>query len=216
MRSVSIGTKAFKMPNNYLPSQDGALLTWLENFKTKIALRGAVVGLTPAQITDLQTKCDAMKSAIQLVITKQEEYKSAIAGKELAKQTQLGAIRTAIANLKTHAAYTAAIGTELGVVATTSDFDPATFKADIKAEIFGGFVRIKFKKGKTDGINLYHRRKGSADWAFLARDTRSPYDDHIVLETPNQPEHWEYIAYGVLDDAQIGLPSDIVEVVFGG
>lgn len=77
-------------------------------------------------------------------------------------------------------------------------------------------MRIKFSKSSTDGVNLYHRRKGQAEWSFLARDTKSPYDDHIVLSIANQPEHWEYRAYGVIDDEEIGLASDIVEVVFGG
>lgn len=204
------------MNYSYLPNQDGTLITWLENFKAKIAIRGAAVGLTTAQITDAQAKCDSMKAALQQVIIKQEEYKAAVSAKELAKQTQLGALRAMIAALKTNTNYNTTIGSELGVVATTSDFDPATFKAHISAEIFGGFVRIKFKKSKTEGVNIYHRRKGNANWIFLARDTKSPYDDHIQLETPSQPEHWEYMAYGILDDSQIGLPSDIVEVIFGG
>jgi hypothetical protein len=36
------------------------------------------------------------------------------------------------------------------------------------------------------------------------------------LQTPGQPEHWEYQLFGVIDDAEIGLASDIVEVVYGG
>lgn len=204
------------MSNSFIPSQDSDLLTWLDNFKSKIATRGASLGLSSAQITAAQNNCDGMKNAIQAVIAKRAELKAATEAKELAKQTQLGAIRQLASQIKVNAAYTNAIGGELGILSTVADFDPAAFKAEIKAEIFGGFVRIKFKKGKTEGINLYHRRKGSAEWLFLARDTKSPYDDHIVLDTPNQPEHWEYIAYGVLNDDQIGIPSDIIEVVFGG
>jgi hypothetical protein len=30
-----------------------------------------------------------------------------------------------------------------------------------------------------------------------------------------QPEHWEYKAFGVINDDEIGQASDIVEVVFG-
>ena len=95
-------------------------------------------------------------------------------------------------------------------------FDKASYKAILTAEMFAGFVRLKFKKAGTDGVNIYHRKKRDATWHFLARDTKSPYDDHIVLVTPGQPEHWEYRAYGVIDDSEIGQPSDIVEVVFGG
>ena len=74
-------------------------------------------------------------------------------------------------------------------------------------------MRIKFVKGIAEGVNLYHRLKGTGTWLFLARDTKSPYDDHV--ETNGTPQHWEYQAYGVLNDAQIGQPSDIVEAVVG-
>ena len=56
---------------------------------------------------------------------------------------------------------------------------------------------------------------GESTWHFLARDTKSPYDDHIILAVANQPEHWEYRAFGVVDDNEIGMASDIVSVVFG-
>jgi hypothetical protein len=53
-------------------------------------------------------------------------------------------------------------------------------------------------------------------WKFLSRDTNSPYNDHTPLTTPGVPEVREYQAYGVLNDVQIGLASDIVSVTFGG
>jgi hypothetical protein len=97
-----------------------------------------------------------------------------------------------------------------------SRFDSENYKASITASIVAGCVRIKFVKNGVDGINIYNRPKGTAVWKFLARDTKSPYDDHIELATAGQPEHWEYRAFGVIDDAEIGQPSDIVEIVFGG
>jgi hypothetical protein len=36
------------------------------------------------------------------------------------------------------------------------------------------------------------------------------------LQTPAQPEHWEYQPFGVLDDLEIDLASDNLEVVYGG
>jgi hypothetical protein len=204
------------MNQSYLPKKDSELLVWLENYKEKIVTDGPTLGLSPTQVTDQQKFCETMQNAIVQVNTKKEELKSAVSAKNSAAETQLGSLRLAIANIKTLPNYTDAIGNELGVVGTHNDLDEATYKAEISVELFGGFVRIKFKKKGADGVNIYHRLKGSPNWVFLARDTKSPYDDHIVLTVPNQPEHWEYMAYGVLDDAQIGQPSDIVEVVYGG
>jgi hypothetical protein len=81
----------------------------------------------------------------------------------------------------------------------------------------GDHVEIAFKnKGPTQGINLYYRLRGESSWTYLARDTNSPYNDHTPLKVANTPETREYQAFGVLNDQQIGLPSDIVSVTFGG
>ena len=58
--------------------------------------------------------------------------------------------------------------------------------------------------------------KGQTAWNFLARDTSSPYIDNRPLATPGTAEVRETMAYGGLNDQQIGLQSDIVSVTFGG
>jgi len=201
---------------DYLPRSNAEQLIWITNFRTKIATLGASIGLTPVQITALQANCTNLITAINDVEIKKTALAASVQAKELALQTQAGNLRTEIARFKKNANYTATLGQDLGVIGLASSFDSATYKAQITAELFAGFVRIKFKKGETDGINLYHRKKGSSEWLFLARDTKSPYDDHIVLALAGQPEHWEYRAFGVIDDAEIGQPSDIAEIVFGG
>jgi hypothetical protein len=66
-----------------------------------------------------------------------------------------------------------------------------------------------------DGVNIYRRKRGEVIWQLVTRSTRSPYEHRIQLENPAQPEHWEYRAFGVIKDVEIGQPSDIVEVIFG-
>ena len=43
-----------------------------------------------------------------------------------------------------------------------------------------------------------------------------PKDDFTALAVAGTPEVREYQAFGVLNDEQIGQPSDIVSVTFGG
>lgn len=43
-----------------------------------------------------------------------------------------------------------------------------------------------------------------------------PFDDYTALAVAGTPEVRKYQAYGVLNDVQIGLASDIVTVTFGG
>jgi hypothetical protein len=201
---------------DYFPNNDATLLLWAQNYKAKIATLGAGLGLTAADITAEQSLCDELIEKITNVQTAKSAAASAVTQKEASIQTAGGALRVNNGRHKKATTYTAAIGEELNIVGTANSIDVNTYKAKISAEKFAGYIRIKFSKLGADGINLYHRKKGETQWGFLARDTKSPYDDHIELTAAGQPEHWEYRAYGVINDDEIGQASDIVEVVFGG
>src|SRR5260370_1553323 len=92
----------------------------------------------------------------------------------------------------------------------------------------GGVVQLDFDKSISDGVNIYAKRDGDADFVFLAcraevrqrraRDTAlaapksdegwSPYIDNRPLLVPTKPELREYKAVYVQSDAEIGLFSD--------
>jgi hypothetical protein len=201
---------------DYIPRNDGDLLLWAQNYKTTIATAGVTLGLTPADISTEQALCEDLISSITQVQTAKAAAASVVKQKEDVIQTSGGALRNNIGRHKKATTYTATIGETLKIVGSTNSIDITNYKAKITVEKFAAFVHIKFTKQGADGINLYHRKKGEAQWRFLARDTKSPYDDHIVLATSGQPEHWEYRAFGVINDDEIGQASDIVEVVFGG
>ena len=204
------------MVQDFIPRSEADKVIWLGNFSTNIAIQGPVVGLTPGQVLLMQSACTNIVDAIAKVESKKAAVNEAVAAKNLISSMALKAIRETSAQMKTNSSYSISIGESLGIIGAGIPFDPAAFKPEITVSNFAEFVRIKFEKKGVDGINIYHRQKGAVVWQFLARDTKSPYDDHIVLATPGQPEHWEYRAYGVIDDFQIGMPSDIVEIVFGG
>lgn len=204
------------MTNDFIPRAESALVLWCGNFKTNAPLHSSALGLTPVQITALTTSSNNIITAVATVDSKKAALNEALASKETVKTNELKAIRETVAKFKTSPGYTTAIGESLGIIGATTEFDSENYKASITASLVAGCVRIKFTKNGVDGINIYNRKKGTAVWKFLARDTKSPYDDHIELEAAGQPEHWEYRAYVVIDDAEIGQPSDIVEIVFGG
>jgi|CXWJ01.1.fsa_nt_gi hypothetical protein len=205
------------MPKNYyIPDREPELALWLQNFSSKIATQGPVLGLTAPQITALQTLCDDLVTSITKAEESKRDAQETTNAKNAQKASTLSSMRLSIKNMKSTVAYTEAIGEDLGIVGNEQPFDPATFKTTLKARTFPGYVNIEFLKGKSDGINIYGRLKGTASWIFLARDTASPYNDTRPLTTPNTPETREYMAIGVLDDQQIGQQSDVVEVTFGG
>ena len=201
---------------DFMPKQDDQLVTWLVNFQAKIATHGPVLGLTAAQVTALQDRSARVVSAIQAVASAQSALQAAVRTKETSKTTELPMLRGELNQLKANPSITDAQLADLNIVGTSSAFDPDNFRPDIIAEVVSGQVRIKFKKLGADGINLYSRLSGQTAWTFLARDTNSPYDDHRPLAAPGVPETREYQAFGVLKDDQIGQPSAIVSVTFGG
>ncbi|SRR6266542_2669451 len=76
----------------------------------------------------------------------------------------------------------------------------------------GGVVELDFDKSISDGVNIYAKRDGDADFVFLAPDTASPHIDNRPLLVGTKPELREYKAVYVLSDAEIGLFSDEVVV----
>ena len=191
------------MNQDFFPRRNAEATLWATNFKTQIATLGLIVGQTAAQNTASQVNCTKIVDAINDVETKKAALASAISAKEAIVKTQLALLRADIKHFKTHAAYTASIGDALGVVGENVGVEMNTFKPNISAALFGNIVRIKFTKNGIEGVNIYHRKKGGLTWNFLARDTKSPYDDHIVLAIASVPEHWEYKAFGVIDDNEI-------------
>lgn len=204
------------MNQSYLPGQSAALLNWLNNYKTKIQVHATVFGYDTDKVNAIVAWCDNTIAAIQQVEVKKNELKAAVNAKKAKDRTDLAALKSEISRQKLNENYTVAIGQELGIIGSNTSFDASNYKAVITVDITGGHVEIRFKKLGANGINLYHRKKGAPNWDFLARATKTPFIDVIQLSTPNQPEHWEYRAFGVKDDEEIGQPSDIVEIIFGG
>jgi hypothetical protein len=52
--------------------------------------------------------------------------------------------------------------------------------------------------------------------AYRRPQTQIPYYDESPLAVPNTPEVREYMARGVVDDEEVGEPSENKEIVFAG
>jgi hypothetical protein len=112
--------------------------------------------------------------------------------------------------------YTTAIGEDLGIIGDEDDFDADNFVPEFKGKIMPEGPKLEFGKDQTDGIHIYTRLKGVAEWNFLATDTESPYIDTRALANPNVPEVREYRCRAFISDTEIGQWSGIVSVTVGG
>ena len=204
------------MARSYFPSSDAQLLVWATNYKAKIGNYATELNLTQVQVDAEKAYCDDLIASLNNVSSKRGQLKASIGGRKTTVSTKGGALRAEIGQHKASPNFSQEIGLDLGIIAPNVTVDFANYKAQFTTEIYGGNIRIKFKKNNADGINLYGRKKGSLNWMYVARLTKNPYDYNFVLQTEGQPEHWEYRAFGVVDDAEIGVASDIVEILYAG
>lgn len=202
--------------SDFIPNKENDKKAWYGNLKTKTGTLGAGLGLLAGDITDVQTTCDGMTTAIDNHAAAQTTAKTAKAAKETAVATGEKKLRQYIRKMKTHSAYTDEKGSSLQIIGEDSAIDYSTYKPTITATVMPGRVRIDFAKDGLDGINIYVRLKGQATWQKLAYDSYSPYEDNRPLTTAGTPEHREYMAIGVIHDEEVTLQSDIIEAVYGG
>ena len=202
---------------DFIPNKRAENKAWWTNLKdngtvelAKISLAAPDIAAAVATATDQVAKMQATDDAEAALAAARTMEKAAM-------QSNEAAIRLAVRNWKTNAAYAASgIEGSLKLKGPESGFDPNTFKSVLKLSIVGGQIRVDFIKGKCDSVAIYCRLRGTVGWTRLGTDSSSPYYDTNPLANPNVPETREYMGMGVIDDIEIGLPSDIVSIVFGG
>jgi hypothetical protein len=86
----------------------------------------------------------------------------------------------------------------------------------------GGVVEMEFNLANSEGVNLYSRRDGDADFKFLTRETVPPYVDNRLpsigsaeegsMLVAGKPELREYKAAFVVADQEVSQFSDEISV----
>jgi hypothetical protein len=144
-----------------------------------------------------------------------------------------GRFRKLAAQLKAHNNYSKAIGEHLGIEADETSFDEENYKPEGSAKAVLNVVTVKFSKKGVDAQAIYSKvttgvstlppGSGSpsptpaslSQYTKIAIDFHSPYVDNRALTVAGQPELREYYLRGVLNDAEIGVPSDVIRVIVG-
>jgi hypothetical protein len=201
---------------DFLPTSDNGLVTWCTSHITKVGTQTAPLNLSATIAADETASCNTIIAAINAADVAKNSYESAVTHKNTVLTTEKAKIRNFAKDVKRNGAYTDAIGSDLGIVSTSTTFDAAGYKSVIKVENHPGYVLAKFTKKGAEGINLYGRLRGETTWNKLSFFAHSPCIDARPLAVPNQAENREYMCIGVKRDAEIGLQSDIVSIAFAG
>jgi hypothetical protein len=204
---------------DYYPSRIGDQVNWLDNFSVKLPIHGPTLGVEPADVTAsvndakfgnyvLGTWLSAVRNFSPSTTDAVDDVLTGAGGGAIVLPTftapalpagvtatppgVLTRIFALITKMKLSAAYTEAIGTDLGIVGS-QETEKATPKFLIAPEQGDGCQCVKLTFYKYGHMGVYiESRRGTGAWEFLAIDTESPYDDERPLLVAGQPEVREY------------------------
>jgi len=195
-----------------IPKKDGDFYTNLKFLGDNAPAQKAVLNISDDDLATLKADAILFKAKLDAFNTADAAYSQASVDKQNTRAAVEGRERAIIRRLKSASGYTDPIGQALKIVGSEDSTDMTTAKVDLTAAILAHGTELGFTKLKSDGVNLYTKRDGDADFEFLAHDTVSPYVDNRPLLVPGKPEVRYYKAIYVVNDEEVGYFSDVVVV----
>lgn len=224
------------MRKHYLPRGDNARLAWLNNFSSKIGTYAAALGISAVEVTAIGAYYTLLLYILNLIeairtfsqdLTKyKEKLMVAVIGSTLgdpptitipaAPATQPAGIFTILSGIvkriKGSVNYTEAIGEDLGIIGADIFDDFASVKPVLKISLDVSHPKIKYKKNRTDGINLYGDHADGQGMKFMRFVSKTTFTDMTELAAGVNSAVWKYMAIHVVDDLEVGIPGDEVVV----
>jgi hypothetical protein len=193
-----------------IPKKDADFLTQLKYLRDKAPTQQAVLNISPADLATLTADAALFEGKFTAFNDADAVYSQTSTDKQTTRAAVEGRERAIIRRFKSATGYTDAIGQLLKIIGPDDTTDLTTAKPDLSAIVKPHGVELSFTKGKSDGVNIYGKRDGDADFVFLAHDTSAPYVDNRPLLVAGKPEVRRYKAIYVVGDDEIGNFSDEV------
>ena len=223
------------MPMDFVPLQDETLVTWMEQFISRLPGYASTLGLTAADLTSAQADSEMTKYLVNVGLPAAKTaagtfaaYKESIVkgkpgGGAVPSFPTLAApptvvppgvvkrLRALVKRIKAAPGYTEVIGRDLKIIAPAQSSQPATTpKPTFRPKSLpGSVIRLTWVKGKFNGV-IVECRRGGGNWEEIGRDNYSPFDDNRAPLTAGQPEVREYRLRYFTKDQPVGDYSDTV------
>lgn len=203
---------------DYVPQDENNLSAWAETLQVQAEVTANANGMGwGSSGSTVANAAGDIKAAVAAKEASRLAWLADNAAQDAIIAAALAVIRPLVAQGKKEPTATEAIQKALGVWGPEVDFDPLTYKADLRGAqaMGGGVLLVKFAKalGELDAANLYLRKTGEMEWRMVATMVRSPYPYHVALTTPGVPESLEVRVRGVVGNDEVGLPSDAQTVL---
>ena len=206
------------MSADYIPQSYGNLEAWLtKQTNVLTAVLAAAMDMSVAERAAFLAAIGVLLPAVSEIVSLQLQLEAKTAGFQEILDAQVPIIRATIKRGKTSPHCTAEIQTNLDWVAHAPNLDPEHSRPFILVEPQRARVKISGRKPGFEAVSLYSRIKGQVQWKLIAvRKRKFPYYDESPLAVAGAPEVREYMAIGVVNDEEVGQPSEIIEVVYAG
>jgi hypothetical protein len=197
---------------HYFPGAVALQRAWLVNFIEKISVYGHILGLSDDDITKRKANAQAIIDAIDAAIIAETASKVKVKAKNIALIDNMKPIRASVGTMKNSDDYNQDIGIDIGIVGEGDEFDPSKAKTTVKLEKAPQGVDIKFTLEGCEGGNVYCKRGNETSFTFI----KYVIHPHSIDTRPNlggtDSEQRQYYVILVLDDQEVGIPSDIATI----
>jgi hypothetical protein len=221
----------------YLPYSDQDRVGWLNNFAQKFPVYAALLNLTSevSWVTNDAVMLAYIVGRVEFFTAGKEQlvnFKNLLRNGPIATVPAVPVMPVStvtapttnvapgifvripqlVQRIKNSAAYTEAIGKDLGIIGAEIIDDFTVLKPKIKVVPAKGgtAVEIQWAKGKADSIYIEADR--GTGWQFLAIDTVPHYIDNAPITAPAT---WKYRAQYLVNDERVGEMSDTVSITVG-
>jgi hypothetical protein len=226
---MTIRRSVLPMSKSYYPTDRAGQIDWHNNFAKEFPKVGESLGFSQPEIANAANDSNYAVFILQTLGPDIESDPGHAARAVLEGQSQGSyvdlpggsgappAVRPGIdtrrqarvERIKAHSKFTDAIGKLLRIV--SAKLDPKSYRAELgQPRQTGPNVTIPFRKagGEVSGINLYRQGKGESAPQLIGFFWRTPAID----TAPGRSGQFTYTARAVLNDKEIGQPSDAVTV----
>ena len=222
---------------DYIPTADADKATWLQNAAVKMPSYQAAFNLTEDDIIQLSKDNDMYAYTLNMLNIINQTQQNATAYKNLLKHQSgnqtLSALpampplppappavpagifdrtRALMQRIKNSPAYTEAIGQDLNIIPAISTVDLNAISPVLKGTLDVGRPHLRWSKSEADAIDLYADHNDGTGFHLVGRFMRAEYLDVTPVPSGKVAEEFKYKAVFVIDDAQVGVMSQVFSI----
>jgi len=199
--------------SDYLPTKEGDLVPWAENFISVANANLVTIGMTAPDITTLTTKKSDYSTGLNNAIAKQAEAKAATDNKNIKKSALTNNIRMLARQILAKPGVPDNLKVQLGIknTATPPSSSVPLIPMELTLEtIAGGVIRLKWdRNGNSQGTIFAIEASDKPDINFIMIDSTTK----TTLDTTyNTPSATTYFRVKAKKNDQTSDPSNVVMV----